>query len=219
MLHNRDRIDEAISISREALVLARRRGDRPFEWFTLSNLVEFLTAAGQWAEALALSGELPDEARSGPGSYFPAETLLWLHVERGELGEARGLSALLAGREDSDDFQDRAYAALALASLARAGGDHQTALSLAEKAADEFLANGDNLPASNALAEVASAAFALGDLAKVDNLLARCGALPPVEPDSLPPGSGGPHRCRSRGPPRREGSCRGLLPPLGGAVP
>ena len=181
VLHNRDRIDEAISISREALVLARRRGDRPFEWFTLSNLDRVPHRRGTVDRGARAFRRVPGRGAERTWIVLPGGGARLAHVERGELSEARGLSALLAGREDSDDFQDRAYAALALASLARADGDHRTALSLGEKAADEFLANGDNLPASNALAETASAAFALSDLARVDDLLARCGALPPVD--------------------------------------
>jgi hypothetical protein len=77
--------------------------------------------------------------------------------------------------------QDRAYAALALAALARAGGDQAEALERGEAAFEEFIALGDTLHAVDGLAEATGAALALGDLGRVDALLARCAALRPVD--------------------------------------
>ncbi len=88
-LYTRDRIDEAISTQRDAVALARRRGDRHWEWFAVANLVEFLVAAGDWSEAVAIASDMPEEARHGALS-FPTETLIWLHVERGDLDGGRG---------------------------------------------------------------------------------------------------------------------------------
>ena len=179
-LHSRDRIDEAIRVTRDAVALARRRGDRPWERFALANLVEFLASAGEWNEAIALGSEFPEDARAALGSAFPAETLIWIEVERGNLEEARTLSLGLAGREASDDYQDRAYGALAFAAIARADGRHDEALDWGEKAFTEFMLHGDPLQGVNAFAEAAGAALALGDLGNVRELLSRLAALRPV---------------------------------------
>ncbi len=181
-LHNRDRIEEAIGITRDAVALARRRGDRPWEWSALSNLVEFLASAGEWGEALALVDELPEEARTAGSSFsFPVETLVSILVERGGLDEARDLAPRLAGREASGYYQDRGYAALGLAVLARAGGEHAEALERGEAAFEEFIVHGDTLHAADGLAEAAGAALALRDLDRVEALLARCAGLRPVD--------------------------------------
>jgi predicted ATPase/class 3 adenylate cyclase len=179
-LYSRDRIDEAIHVTRDAVALARRWGDRPWEWFALANLVEFLAPAGEWNEAIALGSEFPDEARAARGSAFPAETLMWIEVERGNLEAARALSLGLAGRELSEDYQERAYGAVAFAAVARAEGRHGEAFDWGVKAFNEFMLHGDTLPGVNALAEAAAAALTLGDLGQVRELLSRCAALPPV---------------------------------------
>ncbi|MFN8186801.1 MAG: adenylate/guanylate cyclase domain-containing protein [Gaiellales bacterium] len=181
LLHSRGRVEEAVGITRDSLALARRRGDRPWEWFLLSNLVEFMASSGEWAEALSLAAELPDEARHASTASYPVESVVRALVEQGRLDEARALAQALAGRENSDDYQDRAYAALALAALARAEGDHATALRQGETAFEEFLVYGDGLQAVDGLAEAAGAAFSLGDVGQVESILARCAALRPVE--------------------------------------
>ena len=179
-LHNRDRIDEAIAVVRDSVVLARKWGDRPWEWFSLANLVQFLASAGRWDEAIALASELPEEARAARGSSFPAETLIWIAVERGDFDEARELGAGLAGRDGSDDYQDRGYAALAFAALARADGRHSEALAWGERAFAELIPHGSVLPGVIGFTEVADAAISLGDLAKAEELLRQAAELQPV---------------------------------------
>ena len=125
--------------------------------------------------------ELPEEARRAGSYSFPVEMLVCILVERGRPDEARELASLFAGREASDDVQDRAYAALALAALARAGGDHAEALERGEAAFEEFIALGDTLHAVDGLAEATGAALTLGELGRADALLARCAALRPVD--------------------------------------
>ena len=179
-LYTRDRIDEAISTQRDAVALARRRGDRNWEWFAVANLVEFLVAAGDWSEAVAIASDMPEEARHGALS-FPIETLIWLHVERGDLAEAAELGRLLDERERADeDPSYRAYGALAESALARADGRLEDALVLGGITFDEFIAEGEVLPAMFGIAEAARDALALDDLATADSLLARCADLPPV---------------------------------------
>ena len=178
-LHSRDQIDEAIDVTRDAVALARRWGDRPWEWFALANLVEFLATAGEWNEAIALGSEFREDDRAA-ARRFPAETLIWIEVERGSLEEAQALSLGLAGRESSEDYQDRAYGALAFAAVARADGRHDEALDWGEKAFTEFMLHGDTLQGVNAFAEAAGSALTLGDLGNVRELLSRLAALQPV---------------------------------------
>ena len=178
-LHSRDQIDEAIAVTRDAVALARRWGDRPWEWFALANLVEFLATAGEWNEAIALGSEFREDDRAA-ARRFPAETLIWIEVERGSLEEAQALSLGLAGRDSSEDYQDRAYGALGFAAVARGDGRHDEALDWGEKAFTEFMLHGDTLQGVNAFAEAAGSALTLGDLGNVRELLSRLAALQPV---------------------------------------
>ena len=186
-LYTRDRIDEAIATQRDAVALARRRGDRNWEWFAVANLVEFLVAAGGWREAVAIASDMPEEARHGALS-FPIETLIWLHVERGDLAEAAELGRLLdeRGRADEDPSYRAgpgASAESALAPTVRL----EDALVLGGIHIDEFIAEGEALPAMFGIAEAARDALALDDLATADSLLARCADLPrlpqPIDPE------------------------------------
>ena len=169
------------------------RGDRPWEWFALANLVEFLASAGEWNEAIAVGSEFREDDRAA-ARRVPAETLIWIEVERGSLEEARALSLGLAGRDSSEDYQDRAYGALGFAAVARADGRHDEALDWGEKAFTEFMLHGDTLQGVNAFAEAAGAALTLGDLGNVRELSRvsrRCGRSPA-------PGTSEPRRRDSR---------------------
>ena len=57
----RDRYPESLSHLEQALELARRIGNRPQEWFALSEMTYSLTMLGRWDEALSRFGELPEE--------------------------------------------------------------------------------------------------------------------------------------------------------------
>ncbi len=180
LAQQQDRFGEAVRATRDGLALARKRGDRVWEWFLLSNLVEFSYTAGDWEEALQLADQFPDEARSSASTNFPAETLARIHVERGDLDQARALAVPLEGREESADLGDRGYAALALAALARADGRHDEALAAGQEALRALRASGSPGTAVEGFAEAGNAALALGDLGKVDELLDECERLEPV---------------------------------------
>ena len=180
LAQQQDHFEEATRVTRDGLTLARKRGDRVYEWFLLSNLVEFSYAAGGWAEALQLANDFPEEARSSAAANFPAETLIRIHIERGEHDEARSLLSLLEGRDESADLTERGYAALARAALARVGGRHEEALAAGEEALETLRASGSPGTAVEGFAEAGNAALALGDLAGVEELLEACERLQPV---------------------------------------
>ena len=174
-----DLFDEYLRAAQDALALAQRRGDRGWEWNALTNLVECLFVTGAWDEALARAADLPDEARSIGFTYFPAEVLVRLHAERGEREEAIALMSSIAEQKTSADLQARGVTQLSAATLARAEGKYADALAAAEDALECVEAFTFQY-APEAGAELSDAALELGDLDRVDQLLAEWAALKPV---------------------------------------
>jgi class 3 adenylate cyclase/tetratricopeptide (TPR) repeat protein len=180
LLQVQDLLDEYMRSIEEGLALAQRRGDRSWEWTFRTARVEYLYLAGLWEEALAAARDLPDEARSAGYSYFPAEWLVQLHSERGELDEAAAIMSSLAAQEESADLQARGVARLAAAVFARASGSHSEALAAAEDAyaclrglVDQYV--------PMAVTALGEAALALRKLERVDELLHEIAALKPAQ--------------------------------------
>ena len=164
------------------LALARRQGDRGWEWVLLTHLVEYLFAVGDWDGAQARADDIGEKAQlvEAQGAY-PYEVLLRMSVERGELAEARRLWTRVEGRQQAAELQDRGFAALARASLRRAEGTHADALAAGEDALATLVRDGNLWNAADGFAEAAAAALALGRLEKAEELLAAHDRLPPAQ--------------------------------------
>ena len=85
-LHDQTR--EARAACENGIALARRRGDRNWEWILLSNLISNLYRLGDWDEALALAADIPVEAMDAAMGNYPTDTLAQIHIERGSSGGA-----------------------------------------------------------------------------------------------------------------------------------
>ena len=66
------------------------------EWRLIGELGAYLILTGEWAEALELAAEVPEEQLSRT-AIAVANTLITLAAERGDAAEARRILALLAG--------------------------------------------------------------------------------------------------------------------------
>ena len=111
--------------------------------------------------------------------------LVPLFVYRGELDRARERLAQMKDMEASQDVQSRAVHRLTEASLLRAEGKNAEALALAEEAfatRTEFGVRASHV--KEALVQAMEAAFALGDLGKVEELL---GVIEGLRPGELTP--------------------------------
>jgi predicted ATPase/class 3 adenylate cyclase len=176
----RDRYSVSLSHLEQSLAIAHRIGDRPSEWFALSEMTYALTMLGRWEEALARLAEIPDDQIGKDSALLsPASGILEIYLQRGQLDQAR----LLLGRyEDlgrSGDAQAESGYQPALAAVRLAEGNHREALAAAERAfaARESLgiaAQGPKLGFLHAL----EAARALADEAKLNELLEIVEALP-----------------------------------------
>ncbi len=181
-----DRLEEVLELGRQGLELARRTGDHLWEANFLIGDTGELGYLGRWDDAVARLDRLDpqDEAvfdivRMGLSSVVP----LFLH--RGELDRAREFLGVMSDMEASQDVQARASVRLARAPLLRAEGKVAEALAAAELA----FATREQLGiragiVKEALIEALEAAFALGDLGKVEELL---GVIEGFRPGELTP--------------------------------
>jgi len=137
---------------------------------------------GRWDEALAAVEEVTEEqVRSGAMFLSLLTSVFDIHLQRGELDEARKLWSLFSRRlEDSTDVQERTCYQGATAALARAEGRFGDALAAGVAAFDGAEPFGMSHQAvEQGFVEALEAAVTLGDQARVDELLGIVDAIPP----------------------------------------
>ena len=118
-----DRYADALRYLDEALALARRIGNRPYEWATLAERTYPLLMTGGWDEALATADEFTQEQVDSGGVVLSLlQSGVEIHAYRGELDEARRIYAMFDRLEGSTDIQDRSMRLAATAALSRAEG-------------------------------------------------------------------------------------------------
>ncbi|HXF57581.1 MAG TPA: AAA family ATPase [Actinomycetota bacterium] len=167
----RDRYEEAVTHARDGLALARRVGNRFWEVILLSQTIDALWGLGRWDEALAAADELPspDEIPSDAA----ASPRILLHAGRGELDRARELLRARSARRDSSDVQDRSIYFTLEAEVLAASGRYAESLAAAERALEGRELLGLSHPWLRlALVRAAEASLALGDLDRVEGILA-----------------------------------------------
>jgi predicted ATPase/class 3 adenylate cyclase len=178
LLDRRDRYEEAIETMRPALVLGRKAGYRLNEWRMLGELGYYLLRTGDWDEALELAREMPEDRITTAVSV--ANTLIEIAVERGDPAEARRILGLLSELEGSADVQDRwGYASLSALTL-RSEGRFEEALAETDAGLESFqyFGGGVSADAKIALSEGLESALALGQLDRVEDLLAKIDEIP-----------------------------------------
>ena len=179
-LCHQDRYEEAATAVREGLALARRIGNRGWEWLFLGQVYP-LFALGQWEEAQGLVSELPEERWSEVRQSWPGMLLVGAIVgaNRGRLEQAERIVHLCAEMEDSADVQERSSYSLGRSNLLLISGDAAEALRAAEAAFEARSVMGFTQEyVKQSFVAAVEAALDLGDLAKVAELLADVDALP-----------------------------------------
>jgi tetratricopeptide (TPR) repeat protein len=172
-LCDHDRYEEALSLARRGIDLVPRAGSRLFEAHLYSNLSDALAQTGRWEEALEA-----EEETSFIG-LNPVTQGAWIAIEQGRLDEARRITAAHPILQSPRDVQDRAYSFMMRSALLRAEGREAEALPVAEEALEAALSIKANV--TRASLEVLEAAFALGDFARVEELVGSVDALRPGE--------------------------------------
>ncbi len=186
-LSQRDRYDEGLPHVQSNLALARRMGHRQFELTAKAAWAEGLVRLGRWDEAAGIAADFTEaELRDTPNMLWDVLSGLGeLHAQRGELSELERLLGLFQTLERSADPADRAMYAVRRAAWLRAQGRSAEALASAEQAMTSMAGLGPgNEAVKDAYREALEAAFALGDLSRVEDILT---AIEGLRPGHRPP--------------------------------
>ncbi len=183
----RDEYVEALGYLDEALTLARKLGNRPYEWASLAEQAHALMMLGRWDEAQAIGAEFTAEQIEAGGVMLSLlDSGVEIHVQRGELDEARRVFAMFARLEASSDLQDRTVFLGARTCLRRAEGRLREALADGEATIETGQTLGPSFQTLRlAIVEALEAALTLGEAGKIEELLTYI--------DSIPPGSRSPY--------------------------
>jgi predicted ATPase/class 3 adenylate cyclase len=177
----RDDYADALGYLDESLALARKLGARPQEWAVLAERTYPLAMLGRWDEAQAASEEFtPEQIDSGGVVLSLLQSAVEIHIQRGELDDARRLFSMFSRLEESTDVQERSCYLGSRAALRRAEGRPQEALADGEATIEAGRTLG--IPAQavkQGVVAAVEAALALGESAKIEELLQLVESVPP----------------------------------------
>jgi tetratricopeptide (TPR) repeat protein len=174
------------------IALARKVGNRQWEWRLMLESCGNLFLIGRWDEVLARAGEI-DESQPVWPLYW--STLADVLVRRGELEEAARVAALHSRTERATDVQEQAAFAAGSAVVRTAEGKLAEALESAEEAVGALtMLSPRHVMVQRGFVTALEAAFELERLDKAEQLLARIDAMRPGELTAFLDG----HRSRFR---------------------
>jgi len=175
-----DRYADALGYLDESLALASKMGSRPLEWAVLAERTYALYMLGRWDEVQAASEAFTQEmVYSGDVVLSLLQSAVEIHVQRGELEGARRVFSMFSRLEQSTDVQERSMYFATRACLHRIEGRQQEALADGEETIETARTLG--LPfqgVKQAIVVAVEAAFALGDRAKIEELLTSIESVP-----------------------------------------
>jgi len=179
-LDNRDRHEEALEHLDQGLALARKVGNRLWEGALTDSSAYSLYLLGRWDEVMALIATTLEPRLGEPWTSSLANSAMAIHAHRGQVASIRPLLTAYATLGHSADVQTRAGFRAGEAITLRAEGRHAEALAAGEEAmaALDVMGPGSEI-VKQGLTEAAEAALSLGDLGKVEELLALVDRLPP----------------------------------------
>lgn len=175
-----DQAHKSAELARDGLALARRVGNRYWEWSLLGFAYPLFV--GDWDEVVAREDGLPEEDWAQARLAFATllTSIVPVRVNRGQLEEAKRSTRLFAEFEASADMQEQAQVHFAEAALLLAEGRNAEALRSAEASLETRHAMGISYEAVKGSFVVAvEAALALGDVSRAEELLAVVDTLPP----------------------------------------
>ena len=179
-LQRRDRHEEAIDCLRTGLALARRVGNRQWEFRLLEQMSYPLLLSGGWPEQLELFAEIPTEALSELALISVLTALPDVRLARGEPLAVEQLLEAFERLERSADIQERSCWAAATARFLRDQGRYAEALASATEAMSPIGTLGAaSQSVKHGYLEALEAAAALEDQATVEKLVAEIEAMKP----------------------------------------
>ncbi len=175
-----DRYMEGREYVDRGLELARRLGNRDWEWRFLAQSYSYFVS-GEWDQVLSMADQIPTQ-KVAAARLAGAAFLLFLPVvlvHRGEIAQAEEAFRVYPEVGSSADVQERANHAAGLAVLHLARGQAQEAL----QAAREALTLWDEVGVASEISKEAiqaavEAAFRLGDLQAAAELVDRLERIP-----------------------------------------
>jgi class 3 adenylate cyclase/tetratricopeptide (TPR) repeat protein len=179
-----DRFEDELRLYERGLELARRHGDRGWEYKFLAASVSALVFTGRWDEALARGGEVEtdENAAASQGTAVELLPLVNVHLWRGQEDEARAMFERLGALESSDEIQSRTSFQLGRALLQHVEGRYREAYDAAREAMEiRDVLGVDTTLLKLAVMQAADAALAMGDLDALEQVLAPISKLLPGE--------------------------------------
>jgi len=178
-----DRYRAALEYLEQSLALARKIGNRPWEWSVLAERTYPQWMLGRWDEVTATALDFGEEQVNAGGVVLSVlQAGVSAFAERGELDEARRLHDLFARLEGTTDIQEQSAYAAATATLRRAEGRLEEALAAGEAALEVAAVFGPRFQGvKHGLVDALEAALALGDTDKVEGLLAFADGIAPAQ--------------------------------------
>ena len=181
-----DRWNERVELADRALTLARSTGNRRWELWTLVEMLTPLYRLGRWDDAIAAGEEAKanDEIRLVPHCALPLAGLVAVHLGRGDVDRAAAvLEEIPEPEQEREDASGRAMHVQARAQLLMAQGRPGEALATVDAALATLR---DELGLTNAefkevLVTALEAAFAVGDLEKLAQLISIVHSAAPGE--------------------------------------
>jgi len=174
-LEEDDRIESSLDLYAQGEALLRRLGNRPNAAGARLSRIPGLLELGRWDEVAAMFTEYLEAdaeelgSRIWPGAV--AANATWMYILRGDTVAARRLVEASAPLVEHAQLEIRGQHQAARAGVANAEGDHVLALLTAEPVLRACIAETFPVGMRLALIEAVEAAFLLGQLSKVAELL------------------------------------------------
>ncbi len=174
-----DRYLDARDYAERGLVLARRVGNRFWEW-GLSGQLYCLYALGEWDALIERADSLPLDRRAEIRSAFGAFMIVLpkVRIARGDVEWALRTAELFSDVAQSDDVQEQCLWLAGRAAVANATGDHAAALEAGERALSVADMGIGAEGSKEAMIEALEAAWQLRDAAALDRLLTSIDETP-----------------------------------------
>jgi tetratricopeptide (TPR) repeat protein len=191
-----DNWTEALRNARDGLALARRVGDRLWEYMLIGETCGALLVTGGWDEAMAMIEPITHQDAFGfahLSNVLGVSVLIGAH--RGNVSECQARLDAVSFLGSSADSQAQSLYWAARSVVLGASGQLGAALEAGRKGMDDEVSTIPSPWVKEAFATAGAAAIQLGDLATVGELLAWVDGLPPGR---RPPGLAA-HAARVRG--------------------
>jgi class 3 adenylate cyclase/tetratricopeptide (TPR) repeat protein len=181
VLEDSDRYADSLELMRDFEARALQLGDRENVLYSRVAIVALHIAAGRWSEALALADQV-EQAEASPWAKAELVATVRVRCEQGEVTEAERLMREFEWGRGAEQPELLAGFLASEARLLRAQGKAAQALAAAELGLAlrvELASTSAKIKAN--LVEAMEAAFELGELDRVEELLASIETLPPGE--------------------------------------